>query len=215
VISRPTSSDPPQLPHADRPAFRRHQIPHSSPPTVEKPLATPSSRPIVAGNERSGRTWSFAPDLVRIILFAEEDMNSGEPKRFSWNAGAMAGTAVGASLWMPATALASGWPVIGIAVALATACLILISAYLLWRLRQRISAFRGLMILLAIGFSATLLFFAAAHVLDLSLVDGWPGGKRGSALSYSWVLLLYPGLAAWFWLRNRDASNSESDRREN
>ena len=65
------------------------------------------------------------------------------------------------------------------------------------------------MILLAAGFVATLLFFAAAQVLDLSLLSGWPGGKRGSPRSYAWVLLLYPALAAWFWLQNRQTGRSE------
>jgi hypothetical protein len=136
-------------------------------------------------------------------------MNSSTSTRSSWNAGAIAGTAIGASLWMPATALASGWPAIGIAAAFAAAFLILVSAYALWRFRQRISAFRGLMILLAVGFSATLLFFAAAAVLDLSLVDGWPGGRIISPLDYMWLSLLFPVIAAWFWFRNRDASRSE------
>ena len=136
-------------------------------------------------------------------------MSARPPNRLCWNVGGIAGSAVGAGLWMPATAFASGWPGSGIAIALAAASLILIAAYLLWRLRQGISAFSGVMLLLAFGFSATLLFFAAAHVLDLSLVDGWPGGKRGSPVSYVWVLLLYPALAAWFWFRNRGPNTSE------
>ena len=65
------------------------------------------------------------------------------------------------------------------------------------------------MILLAVGFVATLLFFAAAQVLDLSLLSGWPGGRRGSPRSYAWVLFLYPALGAWFWFQNRRAGNSE------
>jgi hypothetical protein len=48
-----------------------------------------------------------------------------------------------------------------------------------------------------------------AGVLDWSLVSGWPGGKRGSALSYAWVLLVYPVLAARFWLQNRRDGNSQ------
>jgi hypothetical protein len=136
-------------------------------------------------------------------------MRSSISNRFSWNAGGIAGSALGLSFWMPATAFASGWPWIGIVVALATASCILISAYLLWRSRQRISAFRGLMILLAVGFLATLLFFAMAGLLDLSLVYGWPGGKRGSPLSFAWMLLLYPMLAAWFWFLNHGASSRE------
>jgi hypothetical protein len=65
------------------------------------------------------------------------------------------------------------------------------------------------MILLVVGFSATLLFFTAAAVLNLSLVDGWPGGRRISPLDYIWLSLLFPVIAAWFWFRNRDASRSE------
>jgi len=67
------------------------------------------------------------------------------------------------------------------------------------------------MILLAVGFVATLLFFATAHVLDLSVAEGWPGGERSPPLRYVWVLLLYPALGAWFWFRNRDTSNGEPD----
>lgn len=129
--------------------------------------------------------------------------------RFSWSAGGLAGSAVGASLWMPATALASGWTAIGVAAAFAAASIILVSAYVLWRSRQRLSALGGLMVLLGVGFVATVLFFAAAQVLDLSLISGWPGGKRDSPQSYTWVWLIYPALAAWFWLRNRQAGNSE------
>ena len=65
------------------------------------------------------------------------------------------------------------------------------------------------MVLLAVGFVATLLFFAAAQILDLSMLSGWPGGRRGSPRSYAWVLLLYPMLAAWFWLQNRQTGKSE------
>ena len=65
------------------------------------------------------------------------------------------------------------------------------------------------MILLAVGFVATVMFFAAAQVLDLSLLSGWPGGRKGSPRSYAWALLIYPALAARFWLRNRKAGNSE------
>ncbi|OQC67439.1 MAG: hypothetical protein BWX48_00804 [Verrucomicrobia bacterium ADurb.Bin006] len=38
------------------------------------------------------------------------------------------------------------------------------------------------MILLAVGFVATLLFFATAHVLELSVTGGWPGGERSLPL---------------------------------
>lgn len=136
-------------------------------------------------------------------------MSASISTRFSWNAGALAGSAIGASLWMPVAAFASGWPTKGVALALTTASVILFSAFLLWRLRQEISAFGGLLILLAVGFLATGSFFVAAQVLDLSLVDRWRGGKASSPLSYAWVLLIYPALAIWFWVLERRASNSE------
>jgi len=94
-------------------------------------------------------------------------MNTAASNRFSWNAGALGGSALGASLWMPASALASGWPAIGLVVAFSAAVLILASAFFLWRSRQRLSAFSGLMVLLAVAFVATAVFFAAAQALDL------------------------------------------------
>ncbi len=136
-------------------------------------------------------------------------MSANASNRFSWNAGAIAGAALGASLWMPAAAFTSGWPSVGIAVAIAAASLILVSAWLLWLYRQRLPAINGWMILLAVGFSATLLFLAVASLLGLSLLDRWPGGKRGSPLSYLWVLLFYPALAVWFWFQSRGSSSSE------
>lgn len=136
-------------------------------------------------------------------------MSASASTRFSWNAGAIAGSAIGASLWMPVAAFASGWPAIGDALALTTASIILISVFLLWRSRQKISAFGGLLILLAVGFLVTGFFFVAAQLLDLSLVDRWPGGKASSPLSYAWVLLIYPALAIWFWCLKGRASNSE------
>jgi hypothetical protein len=171
-------------------------------------LYDPLSRP---RRPKAGFNRDYAPARQRIILttFAVRKMSTTTTDRFSWNAGGLAGTAVGASLWMPATALASGWPAIGVAAAFAMAFLILVSACVLWWSRQRVSAFGGLMVLLAVGFVATLLFLVAAQVLDLSLLDGWPGGKRGSPRSYAWVLLLYPVLASWFWLQNRQTGNSE------
>ena len=135
-------------------------------------------------------------------------MSTKTSSRFSWNFGAIAGSAIGASLWMPVAAFASDWPAVGISMALATASAIPAGAFLLWRLRQRISAFGGLLILLAVGFSATFVFFAGAEVLDLSLVDRWPGGGRSAPRSYAWVLLLYPALATLFWLLNCQADIS-------
>src|SRR5689334_18364849 len=124
-------------------------------------------------------------------------MNSNAADRFTWNAGGLAGAAIGAGAWMPAAALASGWPTIGTVAAFTVASLILICAYVLWRSRHRLDPFTGLMILLAVCFLATLLLFAVAHVLDLSIMSSWPEGKSGSAGSYTWVLLIYPVLAAW------------------
>lgn len=129
--------------------------------------------------------------------------------RFSWNAGGIAGGALGLSLWMPATAIASGWPRAGVAVALAAALLILTAAWVLWLFRRRIEAFRGLLILLVIGFVATFLFLLTAHFMSLLLITGWPGGDLLSPLSCMWFLVLYPVLAAWLWLQANQRSNSE------
>lgn len=129
-------------------------------------------------------------------------MNSTARDRFSWNAGGLAGAAIGASVWMPVAALASDWPAMGTVAAFLGASFILVSTYVLWRSRQRMSAFAGLMVLLAVGFVATLLFFAVALGFDLNLVNSWPDGSSSSPGSYAWVLLIYPALAALFWWLN-------------
>lgn len=136
-------------------------------------------------------------------------MTSSASPQFRWNVGGVFGPAIGASAWMPATALTSGWPGTGISLSIAAASLILISAYLIWRCRRRLPAFRGLILLLAVGFAATLLFLAGAQVLGLSFVDSWPGENRVSPLRCSWILLFYPALAAYFWFLDRKSSTSK------
>lgn len=142
-------------------------------------------------------------------------MTSDRSNRFSWSAGGIAGSAVGASLWMPATALASHWPLIGIGLSLATASIILVSAYGLWRIRKRLSAYRGLMVLLAVAWCSSLLFFVSAQVLDWGIVTPWPGGDRTSPSESAWVLLLFPALAGYFWLLNRSGSRNKLDAPDN
>ena len=56
------------------------------------------------------------------------------------------------SLWMPATAILSGWSGAGVALSDVTAAVILVAALVLWNLRHRIPVLRGLMWLLGIGF---------------------------------------------------------------
>jgi hypothetical protein len=138
-------------------------------------------------------------------------MSPATSSGFSWNGPGVTGTALGMSFWIPATAIASGWPGAGVAVALAAAFAILMSAWVLWLCRRRIGAFRGLTILLAIGFIVTFLFLLAAHLLELRLIADWPGGKRLSPLRCTWFLLLYPVLAAWLWFQNNQMRNSESE----
>jgi glucan phosphoethanolaminetransferase (alkaline phosphatase superfamily) len=139
-------------------------------------------------------------------------MNSTTANRFSWNAGGLAGAAIGAGAWMPAAALASGWPAIGTVAAFTLASLILVCAYVLWRSRHRLNTFTGLMVLLAVCFLATLSFFAVAHVLDLSMMTSWPEGKSGYPRSYAWVLFIYPVLAGWFWWLNHRRQRQQMNR---
>jgi len=139
-------------------------------------------------------------------------MNSTTADRFSWNAGGLAGAAIGAGAWMPAAALASGWPAIGTVAAFIVASLILVCAYVLWRSRHKLNAFTGLMVLLAVGFVATLLFFAVAHIFGLSILSTWPEGKSGSPRSFAWVLFIYPVLAAWFWCLNHRRQQQQMNR---
>ncbi|MCP5521032.1 MAG: protein kinase [Verrucomicrobiales bacterium] len=135
------------------------------------------------------------------------------PSRFQWNLWALLGAAVGTSLWMPVAAIFSEWSGLGIALSDAAALAILTTAFTLWLQRRRLSAFLGLMILLGAAFLANLAFMLGGHALGLELLTSWPGGKPASPLHHAWMLSLYPLMAAWFWMLERNArSRSTSDK---
>jgi serine/threonine protein kinase len=126
--------------------------------------------------------------------------------RFHWNFWGHFGAASGASLWMPVTAISSEWSGLGIALSAVAALVIMVTAFVVWGLRHRLSAFRGLMILLAASFVATTVFLAGADALGLTVRSSWPGGTQVSPSRYAWVLAIFPLLAVWFLGLERDAT---------
>lgn len=122
-------------------------------------------------------------------------MNPGRSHRNAWSFWAMQGVALGASLWMPVTAIVSGWPTVGLVASVISAGAILMTPWILWRLRDRMEAYSGLMILLAVAFAGALTFFITAIVLKVSIVDQWPVGRPHDPVSLLWVLVIYPIIA--------------------
>jgi len=84
----------------------------------------------------------------------------------------------------------------------------MVTAFVVWLSRDRLSAFRGLMILLASGFVASAGFLVGAHALGLALRSSWPGGSMVSPLHYAWGLGMFPLLAALFLMRERSARSA-------
>jgi serine/threonine protein kinase len=128
-----------------------------------------------------------------------------------WNFWGIIGSALGSSLWMPVTAITSGWSGAGVALSDLTAAGVLLAALTIWSNRHRLTPFQGIMLLLTAVFIASATFLFGAHEMNLSVRSSWPGGKLISAASLLWSLLLFPVLAVWFWFMHKtDRSGRKS-----
>lgn len=87
------------------------------------------------------------------------------------------GSALGSSLWMPVTAITSGWSGAGVALSDMTAIAVLLAALGIWSNRHRLTAFQGFMLLLGAVFAASATFLLGARTLaglvGAVIVAGW------------------------------------------
>ncbi len=128
--------------------------------------------------------------------------------RSEWSGWSIFGAALGLSIWMPATAILSDWSGVGFALSGVTALTISVAALMLWNLRHRISALRGLMFLLAVGFVASSTFLFGAHWLHLPMRSSWPTAAVRSPLHSVWMLGLFPVVAGWILFRYRSGASA-------
>ncbi|MFT4175543.1 MAG: hypothetical protein QM627_02700 [Luteolibacter sp.] len=136
-------------------------------------------------------------------MFAKEMNISKQHSRFSWNFVGLLGSALGFSTWMVLTAFVADWHLLGVVIAFACVTLILIPALILWRMRGKIEAFRGIIFLLAIAFISNGIFLASAHSMGLTMLTSWPSPRFASAAEWVWQLLLFPALGVLFWIINK------------
>jgi len=115
----------------------------------------------------------------------------------------MVGTALGLSSWMVVTAVLSGWSGAGVALSAATVGIVLAAALVLWKSRNKMSRFTGMMWFIAVGFVSTAAFLFGAHWLGLSMISRWPGGVTVSPLQFVWALALFPLVAVWLSIFRR------------
>ncbi len=123
---------------------------------------------------------------------------------FVWNAGGWWGSVGGGSLWlglMSAAAVGADRPALGVASGAAFVILMGLGGWLWWH-RDRMSAFAALEIWLAVASAA----IAAVYVAALFGPEPrW--GHDNWHMPWA-LLLLYPGMALVFWLRERQARRS-------
>ncbi|MEO6742740.1 MAG: protein kinase, partial [Chthoniobacteraceae bacterium] len=120
---------------------------------------------------------------------------------FTWNAGALFGSALGMSIWMPVAALLSDWNAAGIVLSFTSTGVIVGTALWLWNARHRRPAIEGYLLLLAAGFIATFVFLVGAQSLGLTLRSSVPGGITVSPMNFGWTLGLY--FLMWWWFMRR------------
>jgi len=130
--------------------------------------------------------------------------------RFSWNLGGLIGSAVGFSSWMAITPFWADWDAVGIVAALVCVVLILITVPVLWRMRAKIDAFRGIIVLLVVAFISSSIFLASAHLMNLTVLTSWPP-RLASASECLWGLLVFPALGVLFWLINQRTKTKERE----
>jgi serine/threonine protein kinase len=185
-------------------------------PPSEKSNADPRVDEVVlrALEKEKARRYASADEVrTQVETLAATPGSSGrdeaqtEPppstSRMRWNFWSVLGSALGACLWMPATAIASGWSGAGVALSDLTAAGVLVAALVIWSNRHRLTAFQGFMLLLGAALVASATFLLGAYWMDLPVRSSWPEGEMLSPVSLLWALLLFPLLALWGWLMHK------------
>lgn len=113
--------------------------------------------------------------------------------KYTWNLGALVGSAVGCSAWMAIIAFAQSWQTTAMIAALACPLVILLAVPLLWWNQSKMSALTGTFCLLAIAFAATIIFLFIGHRTGFF---PWQTG-------HCRMVLIYPIMALGFHLLNR------------
>ncbi len=127
---------------------------------------------------------------------------------FEWNAGAWFGAQVGASCWMLLAALV----LLGSDVAAAGGVgLVFVAAngagWLLWSRRERMPAYRGILLLIVVLGVAALAALVWIDVRgQLPVLWRYSAGVQPGSRVFTYALLLvYPAVAAMVWARERSA----------
>ena len=131
-----------------------------------------------------------------------------DPSTFNWNAGGWFGAQIGSTCWIAICAGQLGPH--DFATALAVFGLFLSANFIgtaLWRLRNRISAYSGMNILLMVIGATS---FGTVFLIDSAglwqVVEG-VGGKVSPGQMYIVIVALILGLYALFWSINRSRSD--------
>ena len=143
------------------------------------------------------------------MTFAEK-MTPQRHTGFSWNLGGLLGSALGCSAWIALTPFVTGWHTTGVLFALGCVAVILLAVPILWSMRMKIEALRGMFIFLVVAFVATCGFLLFAYYAALPLLTSLPSSEQSAAADCFWILLLFPALALLFWVIGRsNRTNSE------
>lgn len=130
-------------------------------------------------------------------------MKERQEPGLSWNFGGLLGTAAGSSAWFLITPFIIGWSTTGVAVALTCAGFVLALVPVLWRMRAKLSALHGALVLLSAAFLATFAFLSYAHFAGERVVTSWPPIVTADSYSCFWMLSLFPILGTVLWLLNK------------
>lgn len=120
-----------------------------------------------------------------------------------WNLLAWFGASFGSSVWMMLTPFLLEWPAKGVFAGVVGTLLIWSYASLVWGLRSRISAFKGIVGLLCLTVLANLGFLLFAHANGLSLEESSQRIETDYRLYYGALLFLFLFLLILFWLKER------------
>jgi hypothetical protein len=129
---------------------------------------------------------------VSVFINLKKSVKS-QNNRFTWNLGALVGSAVGCSAWMAIIPFTQSWQTSVMVAALACPLGILLAVPLLWWNRSKMSALTGIYCLLVIAFAATMVFLFTGNRTGFF---PWQAGHIR-------MVLIYPVMVLGFYLLGR------------